>query len=91
MKSNWKSRSGDQIRWAFRIFFGELFDRASRPRFAFWSNMPRPAYCEMCDIWTWCTKERACLSSHVGFLCEECADWNDESKEIDEQPLLGGY
>lgn len=45
----------------------------------FWFWMPRPGYCACCGSWCWLTNERPAYSAYDGcFLCEDCAEHNDE-------------
>ena len=43
------------------------------------SRLPRVGYCDCCGVWAWRTNETPAYSCSDGaFLCEECADINDE-------------
>lgn len=67
-------RALNQFKWAFRsVSLKRLFSRN------FWFYVPRPGYCLCCGRWTWLTNERPAYSAYDGaFLCEDCAEINDE-------------
>lgn len=55
-----------------------------------WGSIPRPTYCARCTAWTWCTAEVPALSTKRAFICEECADINDEECDAAWASLCGG-
>lgn len=41
-------------------------------------RLARPAYCARCGAWTFCSSEIPALTTRPAFICEECADVNDD-------------
>lgn len=61
--------------------------RYRRPLF-WW---PRPGYCVRCGTWAWLTNERPAYSAYDGaFLCEDCAELNDEETRYAWAEYYGG-
>lgn len=60
----------------------EMLKRAFRRRLER-KHWPRPGYCHCCGAWTWLTNETPAYSAFDGaYLCEECADENDEETRL---------
>ncbi len=65
------------VRYSAQLGLHHVIGMVFRHRWA----LPRPAYCDCCRAWAWCTDELAAYSTSHGFLCEECAEANDKETE----------